>query len=456
MKGTASTSQTINRHLWQTFTMEETMKKQPATSKQMRNLYLSIILALGLLLGACSQQPLPNIRDEAELTTQGGSALGGALDATVNKHAKNASIALYSGNPIVAFTQDQGNFKSSIFVRRWVGVGSIGSWQWLLDSDTGVLNETSYGGSTSIAADGTGNPIVAFSDGSHNADIRVKRWNGSDWKYLSTCAQTLKGSLQYAIAPSLALNSSSNPTVAYMGAATLGGNRSIYVKTCGPALGPPWGFSWWNLSALSGNANGGLTTNDAANPSLVLDSSGNPIVAYQEKVGSSWNLKVKRLKGATWESLGSSVDKSQFNDAEKPSLFMKSNILTVAWQEKVNGNYNIYVRAWSESQKKWLDVWGSSPLDLSSSRSAENPSLAWGSLGPVVSWQETLNNGNQAVFAKRWGAFGWSTIEGYDSLIDNILDAENPAIATDSSGTAFIAFDQGVSTIQHDVFVRSY
>ncbi len=422
----------------------------------MKYIWFILLAALVLLFSACSEQPTPTIREDATLTTQGGSALGGALDATVSKHANNASITLYNGNPIVAFTQDQGNFKSSVFVRRWVGFGSIGAWEFLLDSDTGVLNETSYGGSTSIAADGTGNPIVAFSDGSHDANIRVKRWNGSDWKYLSTCAQTLKGSLQYAVAPSLALNSSSNPTVAYMGAATLGGNRSIYVKTCGPALGPPWGFSWWNFSALSGLSNGGLTTNDAANPSLVLDSSGNPIVAYQEKVGGNWNVKVKRLKGATWETMGSSLDKSQFNDAEKPSLFMKNGMLTVAWQEKVNGNYNVYLRVWSESQKKWVDAYGSSALDLSSSRNAENPSLAGGSLGPVVSWQETLSNSHQAVFAKRWTGLNWTTIEGYDSLIDNIFDAENPAIATDSSGKAFIAIDQGVSTIQHDVFVRSY
>lgn len=421
----------------------------------MKYIWLTLLSALVLLFSACSEQPTPDIREDEAISTQGGSGLGGALDATVSKHTRDASIALFNGSPIVAFTQDNGNFTSAIFVRRWVGVGSIGSWQWLLDPATGVLNETPNGGSTSIVADGTGNPIVAFSDGTHDADIRVKRWNGTHWKYLSTCAQTLKGSLQYAIAPSLALNSSGNPTVAYMGAATLGGNRSIYVKRCAPKIFSS-GFEWWNLSSLSGFANGGLTTNDAANPSLVLDSSGNPIVAYQEKVGGSWDIKVKRLKGATWEALGSLVDKSQFNDAEKPSLFIKNGILTLAWQEKVNGNYNVYIRAWSESQKKWLDVYGTSALDLSLSRSAENPSLAGSSLGPVVSWQETLSNGKQAVFAKRWTGFSWITIEGYESLIDNLFDAENPAIATDSSGKAFIAFDQGVSTIQHDVFVRSY
>jgi hypothetical protein len=100
MKNPEATTQTINQHLWQTFTLEETMRKQPKTIK---SIYLAILAALVILFSACSQQPAPTegLESQAAPAVLATSPVNGATGV-----AKNTNIRiLFSKSMLKVATQ---------------------------------------------------------------------------------------------------------------------------------------------------------------------------------------------------------------------------------------------------------------------------------------------------------------------------------------------------------------
>ena len=76
--------------------------------------------------------------------------------------------------------------------------------------------------------------------------------------------------------------------------------------------------------------------------SLAVDASGNPAVAWIEKVGGKYNIYVKKWDGITWNQLGSSLNISPVQSAYAPSLALDSSgIPTVAWSEDDGTSSNV-------------------------------------------------------------------------------------------------------------------
>ncbi|MCY1079879.1 Ig-like domain-containing protein [Archangium lansingense] len=186
----------------------------------------------------------------------------------------------------------------------------------------------------------------------------------------------------------IALDGQDNPVVAWSEELTAGGRASIYVYHWDGNAFTPVG------SALNGTSNG-----SAYKPALVLDSSGNPIVAWQESDGFNENIYIRRWTGTTWQSVGAGAI-SAVNDtgsspvatpARNPSLAVRGNNLYVAWDEmNVEGFSAIYV---------WKSVNGGAFTSAGASggrvhavggfTSATKPSLVLDSNSqPIVAFQE--------------------------------------------------------------------
>ncbi|MBL7938596.1 MAG: T9SS type A sorting domain-containing protein [Flavobacteriales bacterium] len=186
-------------------------------------------------------------------------------------YAMCTAIALDSeGYPVVAYG-DGGN-DYDLTVMRWNG----SSWQ--LVGPAGFADGTISG--VSIALDANDNPVVAYLEGHdwENCPVKVRAWNGESWTGLGSGP----GGTGYRKI-GLGLDQLGHPIVAFNGQFNDG---TLYVRR--------WdGFEWQNMR--NGSEYGSQFH------SLVMDTMGNPIVAYYYE-GDKY---VQRWNGIDWENIGS-------------------------------------------------------------------------------------------------------------------------------------------------------
>ncbi|GIW31891.1 MAG: hypothetical protein KatS3mg071_2065 [Meiothermus sp.] len=344
--------------------------------------------------------------------------LGTTLDANTIQDAFSPSLALdATSNPVVAWDEWDGT-SYNIYVKRWNGTDwvQLGSF---LDANT---NRDAF--SPSLALDATSNPVVAWDEWDGTSyNIYVKRWNGTGWVQLGSFLDA--NTNRDAFSPSLALDATSNPVVAW--SESDGTSSNIYVKR--------WnGTDWVQLgSFLDANTN-----RDAFSPSLALDATSNPVVAWSESDGTSSNIYVKRWNGTDWVQLGSFLDANTNRGAFSPSLALDATSNpVVAWSESDGTSSNIYVKRWNGTG--WVQL--GSFLDANTNRDAEVPSLALDAMGnPVVTWSE--NDGtSRNIYIKRWNGTGWVQLGSFLDANTN-QDAYYPSLVLDTSGNPVVAWNE--------------
>lgn len=216
-----------------------------------------------------------------------------------------------------------------------------------------------------------------------------------------------------------------------------------------PATTPPPG--WQSLGTQPLDAN---TNKIASNPSMALDSSGNPVVTWSESDGTSINIYVKRWTGSTWNLVGGSfLDINTSQAAANPSVTLDSSgNPVVTWSESDGASFNIYVKRWSGNA--WNLV-GSGFLDVNIDKDASKPSLALDKSGnPVVSWSE--NDANLTnIYVKRWSRSAWDLVGSTFLDVNSNKDASSPALVLDKNGSPTVVWEEsdGSST---NIYAKRY
>jgi hypothetical protein len=194
----------------------------------------------------------------------------------------------------------------------------------------------------------------------------------------------------------------------------------------------------------------------ASAPILVAKNNQNPVVAWTESNGSKQQLYVKRWTGSTWQTLQASGFDPSLNlqatsDAADPSLALDSSgNPVVAWAEKNSTDFTVYVKRWNGSA--WQQL-GGIYLDVVPSANAISPSVAIGTDNqPVVVWSE-----NQSLMVKRFDGNTWSRLEG---IRLNLYRAYAPQIVVDSSNTPVVAWQEDIASTpvldNTDIHVRRW
>ena len=330
------------------------------------------------------------------------------------------SLALdSSGNPVVSWNEGPGPIVyddygdgGDIYVKRWNG----SSWVQVGNTFLDVVAENQSSYTPSLALDSSDNPVVSWSQcvslGEStsqvfctNESVFVKRWNGSEWIQLGNALNDFK----FAVNPSLAIDNSDNPVVAWNTVTFGGSGDNIYVKR--------WNGSSWVQQGPFLNALNKRTFS----PSLALDSLGNPVVSWDE-LG---NVYVSGLIRNVWQDLGSSLDVVRTQSAINSQIARtSSDNPVVAWVEldSINSK-NIYVKQWTGTS--WSQL--GSALDTVITNDVRAPSLAMLGNYPIVAWQENNN-----IYVKIWSGTAWDNIgPALDRVIAN--DAITPSLARDSS-----------------------
>jgi len=275
-----------------------------------------------------------------------GSASGGGISDNDGDSWESALAVAPNGTPYVAWSDLSGG-DSEIYVLRWngssweeVGAGSA--------SGGGISNNSGGSSAPALAVAPNGTPYVAWSDSSGgDSEIYVRRWNGSSWEEVgagSAGGSGISDNSGDSGAPSLAIAPNGTPYVAWSDSS--GGDAEIYVRR--------WNGSSWEEVGTDSASGGGISDNSSGSgaPALAVAMDGTPYVAWNDDGDGDMEIYVRRWNWRTWEEVGvGSASGGGVSDtgggSDYPALAAAPDgTLYVAWDESRFEGTDVYVRQW--------------------------------------------------------------------------------------------------------------
>jgi hypothetical protein len=392
---------------------------------------------------------------------------GGPLDAVGgNTFLKDTTMVLDGqDNPVVAWSEElTAGGRATIFVHRWNGSAFI--------PIGGLLNATSTGSAykPALALDGNGNPIVAWqeSDG-FNENIYVKRWTGSTWQSVGGGALSAENDTRSNPIPTPARNPSlvvrGNEVYVAWDEMNTSEYSSIYVRKSvngGPFVGV--GHSGGLINAVS------VTPTSSSKPSLVLDSTGNAIVAFHEQTPeqhSPTNIYVMRSrKDGYWDYAVPPFSGDPINgyvsgglsatNGNTPAFDCSLTIdaqdnLYLAWIESsfYDGPHNIQVYR-SIAPQSWERV--GTALSMFDGNTYANQARIKATLSGKIfvtwhEWDGDAVSGYKQLFLNYWDGQFWKSLTGRDGINKNQSQkhSHRSVLTIDSSERPVVAWDESQS-----------
>lgn len=389
-----------------------------------------LVIFLCLLLISCDESTKSNPKDDWE-------RLGSVLDVDVNLHTTNETFQLNSeGNPVVAWVEsDKISNSYKLYVKQWDGT------TWLQLGNSLNINQFFDISTNVLHLDNEGNPTITWTEKTDGeAYLYVKRWNGASWLQLGEFLNVNPTSSLHHVQSQL--DSRGNPIVLWQeGGRSVGSQedthvrrwdgdswvslfvQNVIIQNADPYERGPYLFGnktdnpiivsgvWvrrWNSNewlplgeALDENRTySGIGDSDGFNPSISLDSSSNPVMAWAFSDYKTSYILVHSWNGKVWNQLGSLVNDFDVNEFLQPHLLIDAeNSPVVAWTETdVNkASHSGYVRRWNGSSWNELGVFPN-VLDFA---------VILDSKGIPVA---VRNSSKGDLYIERWGETDWESV----------------------------------------------
>ncbi len=202
------------------------------------------------------------------------TALGGGLRDSSTVGAQRPTLRRSTDNSLTIASREerQGSSITDVYVRRWTGL------TWALIGNSAIPNSnlvSTIGYPVAMSFDAAGNPWVSILVGDvASRTVAVRRWDGSTWQEVGGALAATPAGINNNISfNALALDAAGTAFVAWIEEAS--GVPSIYLRQ---RVGTEWKAIGNPLSArLPGRG-----TSVISDLSLVLDSSGTPVLAWLE------------------------------------------------------------------------------------------------------------------------------------------------------------------------------
>ena len=220
---------------------------------------------------------------------------------------------------------------------------------------------------------------------------------------------------------------------------------------------------------MGGSAHdGGLSATAGASrrPSLALDATGNPMVAWTELTGSASDIQVARFDPAAnagqgaWVALGSSLGSggiSGTGTADHAVLVNTASGPVVAWLDSAGGVANVFVKRFRGGSWVELGTGGASGTGVSASTTAV-ADFAIATDGAKVAVARTQNvAGNDEIYLRENSGAAWSELAGSASAsgISNSAGSSRAPSLAYHAGSLFAAW-QDDSSAHFEIFVRRF
>jgi len=377
---------------------------------------ICVAAAGGCVLSRCGDGFIDTSATPAELCDDGAQN----TDTWANLRYCNTACsgwAGYCGDGVVAAEEDcddgnaiaDGNDCSASCTWAGVAAGTDG-WSGLGNSDFGPWTTRMVGSSLSyygiwvpyygdistlaaaMAPDGTRYVAVSarIDWDFEEVFVLVAAVNGSYRPLESSGAAGISATHSPSESPAIAIGADGYPVVAWVDMSTAYYNYVVFVRRYD-------GQAWQEVGVNSARATG-ITgaVGDSSLPTLVIDSLGRPVVAWEWHQGSRQNICVKAFDGTAWVELGAGSASSyclngSTSKGTKPALAVApGGVIYAAWRDAGSGIPQVYAKKWDGA------AWG--PLDVSSASSGGVSSASLGidalalaadSLGnPVIAWND--------------------------------------------------------------------
>lgn len=201
-----------------------------------------------------------------------------------------------------------------------------------------------------------------------------------------------------------------------------------------------------------------MTTGSSRHPSLILDATDAPVVAWAETTGSATDIRLARFDSGSgsWVAIGDSLSAaggiSQSGTADRPQLAVTGAELVVAWLDSASGTPQ--VRASRFTGSTWTTLGAgtvtSAPTGVSDYRVASDGTRI------AVAW--TQANGAQAdVYAREFNGATWLGLAGSDTgggISANSGDSREPTVAY-YNGNLFVAWRDQASGFEQ-IYAKRY
>ncbi|MCI0393484.1 MAG: hypothetical protein L0322_00915, partial [Chloroflexi bacterium] len=340
-----------------------------------------------------------------------GSATGGGISNN-STASYQCSLAVAPDGTVYVAWGDEGGGDSEIYVRRWNG----SSWQEVGGgSATGGGISDNSGGSyipaVAVAPDGT--PYVTWrDDSSGDYEIYVRRWNGSSWQEVGSGSATgggISNNGGNSLSSSVAIAPNGTPYIAW--ADLSGGDAEIYVRR--------WNGSSWQEVGSGSAGGGGISNNngDSQVTSLAIAPNGTPYVAWQDDSGGDVEIYVRHWNGSSWLEVGTGsaggggISANSGASTQAALAVGPDNMPVVAWEDVSSGMAQIYVRRWNGAN--WVEVGAGSAGGGGISNTnggAHVPAVAADPADPagrfVVTWSDD-SPGESEIYVRWWNGSSW-------------------------------------------------
>ncbi len=303
--------------------------------------------------------------------TNWANAAGAALTSTNGNVSNNTGSSYY---PIIAIDQSNrpcitwhdltpGNYE--VYFARWDGTTWVNSsWIPLTSTNGNVSNNTGTSYYPVIALDSSDNPNLAWYDSTPgNYEIYYAKWDGSSWvtssgAVLTTTNANISNNSGTSYYPTIALDSSGKPNIVWSDFTP--GNYEIYYAR--------WdGSTWLTASGAvlsTTNANVSNNTGTSYYPSIALDSSGNPRIAWYDSTPGNYEIYYARWNGLAWvNATGDAITTTNPNisnntgSSYNPIMVLDSSgNPNIVWYDLTPGNYEIYFVRLAFEQQFYFSV----------------------------------------------------------------------------------------------------
>jgi hypothetical protein len=319
--------------------------------------------------------------------------LGGVMNRQPAYNASRPSLATSPTGEIYAAWTEADETDGGVYVDVWDGR----SWS-PVGTSLGIRPNTALAGKATVKVDSLGRPVVIWSE----ADVLyAKRWDGASWQQLGGTVLAGSPSDHFAVNYSFAIGRDDAPVVAF-GQRQIGTQvQEVYVRRFDGTAWVTIGGAPLSYTDLRG----------VAEPSLALDASSAPIVAYLEREGGKYEVKVIRWSGSAWAPVGSATPTATDDTGTEPSLTLDASgapLLAYSREDRANSRTVVTVRRFDSTS--WVEL---PNLNVS----AHSSYMAHADLGDdgkirVAFTEDGASYPTSMIYVREYDGSAWVTVGG--------------------------------------------